>query len=241
MPKLFVFFIFLFVGTSYLHAQTSNKATLYFNKGIDYKNKKMIPEAIQSFKSAISIQKKYDSAYIELGELYMMTGKYNDALVIYKKAVAINPKLTSALVAAGKIYRYYRSNTDSSLYFFTKAALYDTANEEIYNNIAWCFNTKSKFDSAIVYGIKSLTVNNNYRTAYGELAYAYRQSGRFKDAIIQFKKNLTVSVVDLANLYTGYCYAELKDKAGAMQQYEELLKINTKMAGALKKVIDKME
>jgi len=178
---------------------------------------------------------------MQLGELYMMSGKYNDALAIYKKAISINPKITEALINAGKIYRYYRSNTDSALYFFKTATVYSTANEDVFNNISWCYNTKMKYDSAIVYGIKALEVNNNYRTAYGELAYAYRQSGRFADAIIQFKKNLSISIVDLAFLYSGYCYVELKDKTGAMQQYEELLKINTKMAVALKKAIDKME
>lgn len=240
LKPVLIFCLLLFVFSVSM-AQQQDKALAFYKAGIDFKNRKMNPEAIRSFKSAISLNKKYDSAYLQLGELYMMTGKYNDALVIYKKAVALNPTLTGALVAAGKIYRYYRSNTDSSLYFFKKAAVYDMATDEVYNNIAWCFNTKSKFDSAIVYGIKALTVNNNYRAAYGELAYAYRQSGRFRDAIAQYKKNLAVSVVDLAYLFSGYCYAELKDKAGAMQQYDELLKINTKMAGALKKVIDKME
>ncbi|HQW82939.1 MAG TPA: tetratricopeptide repeat protein [Ferruginibacter sp.] len=240
LKPVVTFFSLLFI-LSTSNAQLQNKAVIFYNRGIEYKNKKMIVEAIQSFKAAINANKKYDSAYMQLGELYMMSGKYNDALAIYKKAISINPKITEALINAGKIYRYYRSNTDSALYFFKTATVYSTANEDVFNNISWCYNTKMKYDSAIVYGIKALEVNNNYRTAYGELAYAYRQSGRFADAIIQFKKNLSISIVDLAFLYSGYCYVELKDKTGAMQQYEELLKINTKMAVALKKAIDKME
>lgn len=241
MLKRVLTFLSLLLIFSSSDAQLQDKTATYYNAGIDFRNKKMIPEAIQSFEAAINADKKFDSAYVELGNLYMLIGKNADALVSYKKALAINPQMIVALVSSGKIYRNYISNPDSALYFFKTAADFNANNKEVFCNIAWCYNTKMEYDSAIIYGIKSLDLDNNYRPVYGELAFAYRRSSRFADGIAQFKKNLAISTVDLALLYSGYCYTELKDKAGALQQYEALNKINEKMAGALKKVIDKME
>lgn len=241
MLKRILPFLSLLLVVSTADAQLRYKAAGYYNAGIDFSNKKMIPQAIKSFEAAIKADKKYDSAYVELGNLLMMSGKNADALTNYKKALAINPKITVALISAGKIYRYYISNPDSALYFFKTAAAFNVNNQEAFYNTAWCYNTKMEYDSAIVYGIKSLEIDNNYRPAYGELAFAYRSSSRFADGITQFKKNLAISTVDLALLYSGYCYTELKDKEGAIQQYEALKKINEKMAAALKKAIDKME
>lgn len=241
MLKHCITFLCLLLIFSASTAQLSNKAEAYYNSGIEFRNKNLIPQAIQSFKAAINTDKRFDSAYVELGNLYMLSDKNADALANYKKAIVINPQMTIALIASGKIYRNYLNNPDSALYFFKKAAGLNVNNQEVFYNIAWCYNTKMQYDSAIVYGIKSLEMDNNYRPSYGELAFAYRRSKRFDDAIAQFKKNLATSTVDLALLYSGYCYTELKNKAGALQQYELLNKVNEKMAGALKKVIDKME
>ena len=65
-------------------------------------------------------------------------------------------------------------------------------------------------------------------------------ASKYTECIEQFKKNLAVSVVDVAYLYSGYSYIELKNKEGAMQQYEALKKINERMAGALLKKIEAM-
>ena len=94
---------------------------------------------------------------------------------------------------------------------------------------------------AIPYAVKALEIDNNYRPAYGELGHAYRASKKFAECVEQLKKNLAVSVVDIAYLYSGFAYTELNNKEAALQQYEELKKINEKMAAALKKKIDAMQ
>jgi len=148
--------------------------------------------------------------------------------------------MTVALVALGKVYRDYTQNLDSALKYYQLAAATDNKNKEIFYSIAWTYNAKGEFDSAIEYGKKALEVDNDYKPAYSEMAHAYRRVGKYAEAIEQFKKNLAISTVDLALLYSGYCYTELKNKEGAMEMYESLNKVNEKMATSLKRVIDKM-
>ena len=227
----------LFFSTA--HAQVS-KAQQRYNTGIKLRNNNQFPEALNEFKTALVYDKKFDSAYVEIGNIQSKSGDMDQAMSNYKKAVAINPKYADAFFGMAKIYRDAIKKYDSAIYYFDAALKFDSTNKEIFYGLAWTYNARKEHDQAIPYGIKALEIDNNYKPAYGELGHAYRSTKRYADCIEQFKKNLAVSVVDIAHLYSGYCYTELNNKEGAMQQYEALMKINQKMAGALKKKIDAM-
>lgn len=230
-------FLFFFLASS---AQMYNPAYFY-KSGIELKKNNKFPEALAAFTQAISLDKNFDSAYFEMGNIYLQVQKDDDAIYSYKKAVAANPRYTEAFLALGKFYRYARQNFDSVLFYNRAAIKVDSASKEAYYSLSWAYNAKQEYDKAIPNAIKALEIDNKYRPAYGELGHAYRASKKFAEAIEQFKKNLAVSVVDLAILYSGFSYTELNNKEGALQQYEDLKKINEKMAASLKKKIDTMQ
>lgn len=239
MKKLVPVFLLLLTFSA-AEAQL-NTAEFHFNSGIEFRNNHKAAEAAAAFNKAISLNKYYDAAYVELGHLYSGAGNHPNAKVLYKKALLINPKNTEALTSLGKMYKNITQDIDSSIYFYSTALKIDSTNKETYTALAWLYNAQKDYDSGIAYATKALEIDNNFKPAYGELGHAFRSTKRYAEAIEQFKKNLAVSEVDVAYLYTGYCYTELNDKAGAMEQYEALLKINEKMAGALKKKIDSMQ
>ena len=239
LKKILPFFICFFCF-SIANAQVKT-ALFYYKSGLQLRDQNKFPEAIAAFNNAIKLNKKFDSAYVQVADLYFKSGNMDVAFINYKKALSINPKFGNAFAGLGKIYRDSKQNVDSALIFFKKAAGVDTTNKETFYSIAWCYNTKKEYDSSIAYAVKSLAVDNQYRPAYGELGHAYNASKRYADAVVQFKKNLAISVVDVAYLYTGYCYTELNNKEGALEQYTALNKINEKMAAALKRKIDSMQ
>ena len=222
-------------------AQLKNNATVFYKAGIVYKNKNMFPEAMDAFNKAIKLNKKYGPAYVEIGQIHLKTNNPEMAIVNFNKAISVNPKMADAYIALGKLYRDFKPNYDSAIICFTAAIAIDSTNKEIFYSVAWCYNAKGEYDKTIPYGIKALEIDNTYRPAYNELGHAYRRLEKYAEAIAQFKKNIAISPVDLAMLYSGYCYTELKDKEGAMEQYEALNKINENMAAALKRVIDNMQ
>ncbi len=235
LPLFLSFFLI-----SAANAQLLYKAKALYNTGLQLKEQQKLPEALTAFESSVSTYNKFDSAQFELGNMYLKLGKTPEAVSCFHSAIALSPDMTNALMMLGKVYRDYTQIYDSSIIYYKRAEATNDTIVEIYYSIAWNFNAKSEFDSAIVYGKKALNINNEYRPAYSELAHAYRRAQKYADAIEQFKKNLAISTIDLALLYSGYCYTELKDKEGATAMYEELKKVNEKMSTALKRVIDKM-
>jgi tetratricopeptide (TPR) repeat protein len=218
-----------------------SKALGFYKAGMAFKQSSKYSEALSSFTNAVMADKRFDSAYAEMGYIYAGGGNTDLAVYNYKKALEINPNYTDALIGMGKIYRDAKQNYDSAIIYYDAAERLDKTNKETYYALAWIYNAKKDFNRAIPYAVKSLEIDNTYKPSYGELGHAYRSLNQFAGCIEQLKKNLAVSVVDIALLYSGYCYIELKNKEGAMQQYEALLKVNEKMAGALKKKIDAMQ
>ena len=239
LKKALPFFFFLFFFSA-ANGQ-SPKAAVFYRSGIEFKNKNMLPEAMVAFTKAIVLNKKYDSAYVELAIINVKTDKLDSAIFNVKKAIAINPKMTTALTTLGTIYRDSKPNYDSALYYYKAAIKIDSTNKVTFYSIAWCYNAKQVYDSAFIFSVKALDLDNNYRPAYAELAHAIYASKKFAEGIEQFKKNMAISVVDLPIYYSGLAYTQLNDKESALKQYEELKKINEKMAAKLKKTIDGMK
>ncbi len=233
---VFIFLFFFSAG----HAQVKN-AVFFYKAGMEHKRNNRFSEALADFTQAVRLKKNFDSAYYEIGNIYSGSGNANMAITNCKKALAINPRFANALITIGKTYRDIKLNYDSALYFYHAARKLDSTNKETYYSLAWIYNAKKEHEKAIPFGIKALEIDNTYKPAYGELGHAYRASQRFAECIEQLKKNLAISVVDVAYLYSGYAYTELKNKEGALEMYEGLKKINERMAGALKKKIDTMQ
>lgn len=222
-------------------AQRNAKAVAYLQSGIDLKNKNMLPEAMAAFKKAVAIDKAYDSAYVEMGIINARDKKLDSAILNVKKAIAITPMIAYGWLTLGYIYRDSRPNYDSAIICYSNALQTDSLNKAGWYSIAWCYNAKAEYNKAIPFAIKALEIDNGYRIAYAELGYAYKNTKKYTECIEQFKKNLAISIVDLPIFYSGLCYIELKDKEGALREYEELKKINERLAESLKKSIDKMQ
>lgn len=233
-----LFFLSLFSAAT---AQTGRKAADFYKAGLDFKERNFFADAVVSFRKAIALDKLYDSAYVELASINLKSSSHDSAVLNLNKAISISPNMTIAWLALGNIYRDYKPNYDSAIICYKNVIKIDSTNKVAYYSVAWCYNAKQEYENAIPFAIKALEIDNTYRAAYGELGHAYRRSKKFAEAIEQFKKNLAVSIVDLAIFYSGMCYTQLNDKEGALKQYEELIKINEKMAGALKREIDKMK
>ena len=162
MLKRFLPFLIFVFSFSAADAQVS-KARLHYNSGIQLRNDNKLPEALAEFNKAAELNKKFDSAYVEMGNIYSKSGKTDLAISNYNTALAINPKYADALVGIAKIYRDAIRNYDSAIYYFNAAAKLDPVNKEIFYGLAWVYNATKQHELAIPNAVKALEIDNNYR------------------------------------------------------------------------------
>ena len=241
MFKCFVIFLPAAFWVCLVCAQPAKQAAVFLNKGIKFEERGLFNDAIAAYKKAIVLDMQYDSAYLKLGLLYTKINKADSAIIIYKNALKVRPGFAVANIAMGNIYRDIKRKPDEAIANYLLALKTDSTNKETYYSLAWCNNAKGYYREGIKYAVKALEFDNNYKAAYNELGHAYHKLNANEEAILQFKKHLSISVNELPLLYSGYCYIEMKQKEEALKMYEELKKINTRMAAGLKKKIDGMQ
>jgi tetratricopeptide (TPR) repeat protein len=237
LKQVFIVFLCSFISLSVTCQPPKNAMALY-KKGISQRDNGLYTEALNSFKQATLLYKKYDSAWLEMGNLYIKLNNADTAVTFYKRAIAANPRNLLAYTTTGNFYRDNRQNLDSALKYYFGALKLDSANKVTCYSIAWCYNSKMDYDNALIYAIKATEIDNDYRAAYGEMGHAYHLSKRFNDAIVQFRKNIARSEIDLPRFYLGMVYLELKQKDSALKMVDELKRVGSKMADGLKKRID---
>lgn len=229
------------VAAAVMAQPVPSKAVSLFKKGKQLQEQGMYLEAVAVYKRAILADKKYDSSYLALASLYLRISQNDSAVQVLKAAIKVKPGLTAAHELMGMVYRDYIRNSAEAMLHYTNAVKLDSTNKASWYALAWCCNDLKRYEEAIAYAVKALDIDNAYRPAYNEMAHAYRKLGTYKEAIAAFRKRLDVSVTDQPLYYSGLCYIELKDKEGAQKMYDELQKLQSKSADALKKRIEKME
>ena len=240
--KRFLLFLTCSLLVLSVAAQPVSKALPQYNKGMEFLKTNMFPDAEICFRKAILLDKKYDSSYLQIARLYVMQGRTDTAILYFNKVTTINPRNVIAQIEFGNLYRDLIQNFDSALIRYSNALKLDSLNKVTLYSIAWCYNAKKEYEKAIPYAAKALEIDNNYRPAYGELGHAFHYSKNYQAGIDQFKKNIAISPpVDLPYFYSGMCYIQLNQKDDALKMYDELQKLNPKLAGSLKKRIDEMK
>ncbi len=222
-------------------AQPFSKAMPLYKKAQQFEQKGLFTEAIGAYKKSITADKKFDSSHLALATLFLRISKNDSAVAVLKKAVKTRPNFAGAHATLGLIYRDYTKNSAEAILHYSNAVKYDSTNKLNFYSLAWCSNDLKQYNNGINYALKALDIDNSYRPAYNELAHAIRNLGMFKEGIEIFRKRINISVNEQPLYYSGLCYIQLNDKAGAQKIYEELLAINSKSAEALKPKIDAMQ
>ena len=78
-------------GTSGGEEKASAKAKGYLQEGLRASNKGRLPEAVQAFKEASTIDPDNPFVFNYLGVAYMRMGRFRDAIDPFEKAVALRP------------------------------------------------------------------------------------------------------------------------------------------------------
>jgi tetratricopeptide (TPR) repeat protein len=180
-------------------------------------------------------------AHLKLGNNYIESGKYQEAIEEYKQAIKIEPDFAEAHNNLGLAY--------------DKSGKYQEAIEEYkqaikvkpnfpgaHNNMGIAYGESGKYQEAIKAFNQALKVKPNFPEAYNNLGFAYYKSAKYQEAIKAYKQALKIQPDDAgAHFYLGLSYSMLNDKDSALKEYNILKNINPEFAKSLVKLIKDKE
>jgi protein O-mannosyl-transferase len=164
-----------------------NYAEAWYHLGLAYKEKGIIPSAVNAFEKARSY-KEFNTAdfYISAGLAYGLSKKYDAAIADFTKAISIDPANAEAYNNKG-LYYTEKGVTDSALVFLDKAiALKPTFTEALYNK----GNTYAKmgdYRRAIEQYQQALTLKPGYIDALLNTGNSYAALKDFESALKYFR------------------------------------------------------
>jgi tetratricopeptide (TPR) repeat protein len=152
------------------------RSRTHYNLGCIFLNEGKLPEAIDSFKKAIYINRTHIDAYCNLGNAYYMAGLYDEAIACLEKAVEIDPCNLRARADLNVLYQV-TGRTDEAVKFYRRMLELYPDDGSVCNNLAVAYEENmgrhedaiELYKRAMRLGFKDPVVYYNMGVAYDSL------------------------------------------------------------------------
>jgi len=188
-----------------------------YELGILSKEIGRLDEAEKAFMEAVRIDDKFGDAYYNLGVVYEMQKRYDEAIAQYKKALSFG-KHSDALFGIG-VCLLKKSQLDEAAEYFEEAIKINPFNVKAFINLGVIYEKKCDYKKAISALKNAVELNPKNAKAYFNLAIVYEKEKDFKNAVIAYsgaaelnhekKEEIAKKINELKNLITdiGYSYS----------------------------------
>ena len=142
-----------------------------------------------------------DSAEIHnnLGLVFLMDGKYDEAIEHFRRAIGLDPALTDANYNLGNAFKD-RKQFDDAIQFYQKALQQNPCLAEAHNNIGIAFYEKGRFEEAIFHFRKAIELREDYAEAYFNMGNAFRKKKHPDQAMASYRRAVKIN----PSLYEAY-------------------------------------
>jgi len=170
--------------------------------------------------------------YNNLGRVYDMEGRLDQAVVELKKALLINSNSAVAHNNLGNVY-LKKGLLKKAIDEYKKSLKINADYADAHTNLGNAYYSKGMLDEAISEHKKALSKNPYHKEAHVNLGRVYSRKGRLDEAISEYKKALSANL-DRAEVY--YNLANVYLKKGRLDEaiagFEQALAINPRYAKA---------
>ena len=147
--------------------------------------------AARLYKSLLTKQPGDEVLLARLGNLYVKSGKDDDAMPYFQKLIDSNPENIDALVAMGGIFRRTKEY-EKSIEVLEKAIAAGAHDPQINYNIGFTYKFMGQYDKAIEYFRSVVDENPNDVLAYNHIGTILAMSKNHEEAINAYKKGLNI-------------------------------------------------
>jgi TonB family protein len=191
-------------------------------------------EAISEFREAIRIKPDNFFAHYKLGVAYIKTGRYSEAEATCEQALTTPLEaqrddfdLSNLLMCVG-LSKLYLGKHDDSIKALKRVSDMNPEMFDVRLFLGMALRRKGDNEAAIV-ALKESVALKQTHNAYFLLGEIYLEQNRLKEAIDSYRKCIEFDYgpsIPPARYGLGRAYLKLGDKRSAMNEYQELKKIN---------------
>lgn len=168
-----------------------------------------IEKAESSCASALELNPNLDVVHTALGELYLSTGKYDEAAVEFRRALEIDPSSAVSLIGLGDVYSSQNRPDDAEAALRQAIGLHP-GDSNAYNGLGYFLYRFGRYEEAVEQYHQVVALNPADMDGYSNLGTAYMLMGNFTAAAAAFQraidiapKEVSYSNLGLMNYYLG--------------------------------------
>lgn len=183
--------------------------------------------AVELYKSAIEIAPGFAPLYCVLGDIYLSTGYFEDAITEYKMAIWLDP---FNIAAHRHLCRAYEEQGDynQAIDIYNKLIAMAPNIPDLYSNLANIYYIKGEFDLAISNYQTAITLNPNpsWTSIIAQtLGFVYQENKSDPDAAISAYQTAYVLTPDDIDIYVnlGSAFYDKEDYNNALSIYRQAL------------------
>ena len=207
-------------------------AATYYNRGIEWRNKRDNDRAIADYTEALRLDPKDASAYNNRGLIWRDKRDYDQAIADYGAAIRLRPKDASFYNNRGIAWRD-KKDYDRAIADYTEAIRLKADYVFAYNNRGNAWSSKRDYDRAIADYNEAIRLNPKYATGYNNRGIAWRAKGEHDKALADYNEAIRLNP-KYANAYNnrGNTWIDKRDRARALADYNEAIRLDPAQSDA---------
>ncbi|MBT8065092.1 MAG: tetratricopeptide repeat protein [Gammaproteobacteria bacterium] len=179
-----------------------------------------IDRAETSCAQALSLNPNLDMVHTALGELYLGTGRYEDAEDAYEKALQTNPNSVASLTGLGEIYRLQKRGEEAEERFRQAVGLHP-GDWSAYNNLGYFLYRSGRYAEAAEQYELVVGLNDQNMVGFTNLGTAYMLAGDFESAAPAFRQAIDIEPRPSAYSNLGLMHYYLGDLDAAIDAHRQ--------------------
>jgi tetratricopeptide (TPR) repeat protein/TolB-like protein/DNA-binding winged helix-turn-helix (wHTH) protein len=183
------------------------------------KDPESAPKAEAACGTALQLNPNLDVVHTALGELYSLTGRYDEAEAAYLKALSINPRSVVSLTGLGDVYRLQQRAHEAEETIQSAIGL-QPGNWAPYNALGYFYYQQGRFAEAAEQFRLVVALDGQNIAGIGNMAASYMMAGQFAAAAPAFK--MAIAVEPRSSTYSNlglmyYYLGRYDDAANALR------------------------
>ncbi|MBR6126891.1 tetratricopeptide repeat protein [bacterium] len=184
-------------------------------------------KAIELYKDASETAPGFTALYCVLGDLYLTTGRFEEAITEYKMAIWLDPFNVAAYKHLCRAYEE-QGDYNMAIEIYNKLIVMAPNLPDLYSNLANIYYIKGEFDLAISNYQTAITLNPNpsWTSVIAQtMGFVYQENKSDPDAAISAYQTAYVLTPDDIDIYVnlGSAFYDKDDYQNALSVYRQAL------------------